>query len=333
MFLLLTALACQTCPEGQSCQAPCPVPAPEEGKTPAAAATLATVDEYMQSDFWADSSGMGPGGGGATETHDGIYIVMPRRSTDGFQSTGFLIARDGVSAPPTSIAPATGNEETFCASRTFSWPQFLGGGANPGVVSWTILPVTDAEPAQGKCNGAPVRLDGTFDPANPATEYPLDTSPTKAGVKRAWVKACTPGATCPAAADGVPDTSGARATILMPGVYDLKSMGVTAPAAGGADVTVSGTGTLYVRPTNVAGKPWTVETYCYDANFRWPRVNSPFVPNGGLGTFRDAHFTVTPKVAAAGMPATAPAAPTCTGTQTQRADYCFTTDAAQPCVP
>lgn len=332
MLVLLSLIACDpTCPDGQSCKGACPEAAPPVA---AAGPDLAGVDSYMQGQFWGASSGMGPVEGGVTETHDGIYGVVPRRSDNGFQSTGFLIARDGVNAPPSGIAPTTGNEETFCASRGFSWPQFLAGGTNPPFVSWTILPMVDDEPAQAKCNGAPIRLDGTFDKLNPATEYPLDTSPTGAGVKRAWVKSCTPGTNCPAAADGVPDTSGARAKILLPGVYDLVSTGITVPTAPpGPDQMVSGTGTLFVRPSSDASKPWTIETYCYDDNFRWPRVTSPFVPNGVVGSFVDATFTVTPKKTGAGAPMTAPAAPTCAAPQSHRADYCFTTDSAKPCVP
>lgn len=327
--LLLLLAACPTCPTGTTCQAPCP---PVVAPTTTGTTDLTAVDAYMQNDFWAASGGIGPvllESSGAAEVHDGIYTVVATNGQSGLPAVGFLMARDGiVPSPAFSVAPPANNEETYCASRGFAWPQFLAGGANPPVLSWTMMPMADAEPAQAKCNGAPIRLEGTFSPTSPFAEYALDSSPTKAGVKRVYVKACT-GAACPPVTVGTPDTSGVRSTMLGVGVYSLASRGVRATPA--PDSVVSGTGTLYVRRAADTTKPWTVETYCYDGTFRWPRVFTSTLPGGGTGEFWDATFTVTPKVGAAGLPEVAPVTVSCPATQTNRADYCFTTDAAIPC--
>lgn len=330
-ILALSILACDTgCPSGQSCQATTPP------STKPATVDLAAVDAYMQKDFWGNADGgIGPDlGAGGTEVHDGIYTVVSRRSDNQYNAVGFVIARDGTANVSGAVAPPADNEETWCASRGFSWPQFLAGGTNPPTVSWAILPMVDSEPAQAKCNGAPIRLQGTFDPAN-GNEYPLDTSPTKAGVKRLLVESCMPGtgpADCPATADGIPDVSGNRALTLRPGVYSLVSSGLVEPTTPGPDTNISGSATLFVRPAADATKPWTVETYCYDDNFRWPRVFSNLIPGAQPGVaFWDAEFTVTPKVSGAGAPEMAPAVVTCPAAQPIRADYCFTTDSAVPC--
>lgn len=326
---LLSMLACDTgCPAGQTCQAPA-APTP-------AAVDLAGVDAFMQKDFWGTTDGgIGPDlGAGATEVHDGIYGVVARPSNAPYSAIGFVMARDGVANVPNVVPPPADNEETWCASRGFSWPQFLGAGPNPATVSWAVMPMSDNEPAQAKCNGAPIRLQGTFDPVTGA-EYPLDTSPTKAGVKRFLVESCATtgtGALCPAAAVGTPDTSGTRATSLRPGVYTLQSTGILEPTAG-PDTYISGTATLFIRPAADATKPWGVETYCFDDNFRWPRVRTGLIPGAQPGVaFWSSEFTVTPKVDGAGMPEAAPAVvATCPASQPQRADYCFSADSAQPC--
>ncbi len=329
---LLSLLGCETCPTGETCQAPCPT-------CPTGAVDLAGVNTYVKDSFYStDAGGWGaPISTGVTELHDGMYGVVARRTDNQYAAPGLLIARDGTPGAPGWIAPTTGNEETFCASRGFSWPQFLAGGTNPPMVTWTIVPYADIEPQQAACNGIPFRMDHTFDPANGNAEYPLDSSPTKAGVKRFHVRQCVTATgqpnTCPPLNAGVPDTSGTRATTLRPGVYVIESQGLLEPLTPGPDTYVTGSATVFVRAASDATKPWAVETYCYSDTFRWPRVKTTAIPGGLTGAaFWDTEFTVAPKVDGSGNPETAPATvASCPAGQPVRMDYCFSTDPAVPC--
>ncbi len=308
---------------------------------PPTTASAADVQKYMETvvpagstdGYWRNSSGTTePWPIGALENHDGTYDIVARRPDH--SGVGFVIASDGLPLTATST-PKGNNEEYFCGSAGFSWPQFLGSTLASGVVEWTVMPMSDAEPLAFSCRGAPVHLDGTFNPATPpgTPDNDMENTVSYAGSKSFFVQKCDINGTptsnpkaCPAAAPGphVPPTGG-RAVNLLPGVYDLKSSAFDKATR----TSTVGQGTLHVRPVDTAANPnanFFLETYCVDANFGWPRFNwLKHSTSAGTGLV-EGSLTVTPVATSTALTATPLAANqnvTCPGGSV-RYDYCYT---------
>ncbi len=213
----------------------------------------------------------------------GVFTVTQREPE--WNNGAMLYVTGGGSGP----APSSSGTEYYCAANTFRWPQVIASGSPATVASWTVLAVKDSNTTNPTC----------ADVQDNSTKYTRSFEP------------CTAGGTCPAISGSGPWTAQASSTPLLslkPGLYHVTSR---RDAAG---TRTTGNADVFVRPT--ANANVFVETWCYNANFIWPRTKINVSGTDYERIWWDYGVDATNS---------APATVTCPG-GTTRADFKYTVD-------